>query len=427
MTEGINEAAGATDDLNAMLKENADASKGAEKSAKKFLAAFDEVYSIGDDDELDFPANKDNLPTDVNKANSENKDGATDKGKEDDDGLGFFPPGKRPPQNPPSSFMDELINTLQAAKDKALSIWNSLVVRYEQVLDLFSLPVFIPAPALAPRWKTVSDFIDDIKKKLAEPWPQPQPVPVPALSPLQMAIQAALEVVKGFWAEHKTAVLLTVGAIILGVVAYFLGLPALILEGLAILLPRLAMLFGRIPGLFSTALSRLPVIASSIAATVGNILSGIGNKIGNVVDKAKPLLSGAMGKAGNFINQGITGARNYISGLANGVTVPAFAAGAIATGPTFGLFGEAGDEAILPLSRINPIIDAAVDSSLQNRSGGTSADYIGFATAMASEIVAALQNANIIARIDTGRANMIALDRAQQQGRQMEKARVGGI
>ena len=78
-----------------------------------------------------------------------------------------------------------------------------------------------------------------------------------------------------------------------------------------------------------------------------------------------------MSNAGNFIGQGITGARNFISGLSNGLTVPAFATGGIATGPTFGLFGEAGDEAILPLSNINPIIDAAVDRLLQGRFGGS--------------------------------------------------------
>ena len=50
--------------------------------------------------------------------------------------------------------------------------------------------------------------------------------------------------------------------------------------------------------------------------------------------------------------------------------VPQLAEGGVATGPTVGLFGEAGDEAIMPLSKLDSMLSEAATGSA-GRSGST--------------------------------------------------------
>ena len=55
----------------------------------------------------------------------------------------------------------------------------------------------------------------------------------------------------------------------------------------------------------------------------------------------------------------------------NAPKIPEFAEGGIVTRPTIGLIGEAGDhEAVIPLPRLQPMIDEAVSKSIRDHHGG---------------------------------------------------------
>ena len=84
--------------------------------------------------------------------------------------------------------------------------------------------------------------------------------------------KTGFEILKQFWEDHKTEILVVVGLLIAGVVAYFVGLPASIIAAIANLASRLRPIFTAIgpmvwnairglPGLFTKAVRNFPSIA----------------------------------------------------------------------------------------------------------------------------------------------------------------------
>lgn len=101
--------------------------------------------------------------------------------------------------------------------------------------------------------------------------------------------------------------------------------------------------------------------------TIKNVFSGLGGFFSslwsqavswgaNLVNSIANGISGAMGNISSAIGKVVSGAKSAISGAASAVgsavssIIPHFAAGGIVNGSTYALVGEAGPEAIIPLS-----------------------------------------------------------------------------
>lgn len=84
-----------------------------------------------------------------------------------------------------------------------------------------------------------------------------------------------------------------------------------------------------------------------LAEAVGNLAGGIGDALGGAGEFVGDMVTGA----GNIIGNVASGASEFVGGIGNSLgNLFKFADGGIATGPVRGVFGEAGDEAVIPLT-----------------------------------------------------------------------------
>lgn len=126
----------------------------------------------------------------------------------------------------------------------------------------------------------------------------------------------------------------TVPAIIANLVRWFAELPGQIIAGFAAIPSRLAQIFND--------------AASTIKGIISGIISYIASAPGSIVDFGKGALNNMVG----VLNRAIVSFNSVTSKVGISLpTIPAFADGGIVTGPTIGLIGEAGPEAIIPLSQ----------------------------------------------------------------------------
>jgi hypothetical protein len=94
-----------------------------------------------------------------------------------------------------------------------------------------------------------------------------------------------------------------------------------------------------------------------IKQTVDTIWGGIEGVISTSVDKLKGIIGGFVGTAIDGLNTlidiwNIVPGSPHIDRLSKSNILPGFAEGGIVTGPTIGLIGEAGPEAIIPLKNL---------------------------------------------------------------------------
>lgn len=135
--------------------------------------------------------------------------------------------------------------------------------------------------------------------------------------------------------DLKQFLTVTVPAIVGDIVSWFMQLPDRVASAMAAL-P------GKLVSLFQSA-------AGSIKGVIQDIISFIANAPGAIVDFGKNAINSTVDVLNRFIN-----GFNSVAGKV-GITfpqIPKFAEGGIVTGPTLGLIGEAGPEAIIPLNRL---------------------------------------------------------------------------
>jgi len=164
---------------------------------------------------------------------------------------------------------------------------------------------------------------------------------------------------------------------------------------------------------YTETLKQQTSVANNLANSFGNIMA----QMANTKDPFKTMTEGlkqmviqlgiAVAKALIFdaIMAAITGGTALASGAAKagaglgsallGGMIPQHAEGGITTGPSIGMIGEAGPEAILPLDRFRGFVDqagkmGAMSAMANNNSGGGSGEF----TLRGNDLVLALQRSN---------------------------------
>lgn len=174
---------------------------------------------------------------------------------------------------------------------------------------------------------------------------------------VQTALKALYDGIN--WLQDK--MLYIIGYVVGTIVKFFLvDLPNAIGYFATVFIPKavdaIVGFFATLPQRIASALASLPSIMSNIFTAAKNIISSILNDIMNwVQDLPSRMLSG--------ITSGINWVIDKINAFANGFnaavpdslkikTIPHLADGGIVTKPTVALIGEAGAEAVVPLSKL---------------------------------------------------------------------------
>lgn len=132
----------------------------------------------------------------------------------------------------------------------------------------------------------------------------------------------------------------------------------------------------RVEKAFSSAVGSAMSSIGSLASAAGKTISNVGSSIANWAENHKTLLA-VGGIAGltiasggtDLIAGGIAAAGEALAGIGSGLGAAAlagvakFATGGIVTSPTLGVFGEAGPEAVIPLSEIGSVLNGLAKST----------------------------------------------------------------
>jgi hypothetical protein len=156
--------------------------------------------------------------------------------------------------------------------------------------------------------------------------------------------------------NFPTIVGVVMGTFVVFVVQAFEAMGKYLAQTVPVMVSNLAGYFAGLPGMILSAMASLPDRLSSffqgainnIKSLFSGLLSYIASAPGSIIDFGKSALNGFV----DVINKFVKGF-NSVSGKV-GISlpeIPKFANGGIVTGPTIGLIGEAGPEAIIPLSR----------------------------------------------------------------------------
>lgn len=186
-----------------------------------------------------------------------------------------------------------------------------------------------------------------------------------------LLVQAPLAFVKGFaegvvgfftWLYNMLVGHSIVPALVDGVVAWFRNLAAWITAPLQALWGNVnfwfAVVVNTVISATNTAWDHLKSFGawlqgtfSAILGTLGSVAAGVGQKIGDAFSGLGGAIHGGLSTVAGVIDKFdvMVNALPIIGGILHLPRVPAFAEGGIVTRPTFGVFGEAGPEALIPL------------------------------------------------------------------------------
>lgn len=107
---------------------------------------------------------------------------------------------------------------------------------------------------------------------------------------------------------------------------------------------------GLVTSIWNSCINGIKGFFSGLAAFASSVWNGIVNTVKSVINSVIGVINGAIGGINNVT------AKVGIPGIPK---IPMLAKGGIVTGPTFAMIGEAGDEAVIPLKKLNSYIDAA--------------------------------------------------------------------
>ena len=127
--------------------------------------------------------------------------------------------------------------------------------------------------------------------------------------------------------------------------------------------------FKDLPGRVASAIASLPDKLyqtfqsgiGSVRTLISDLLNYIANAPGSIVDFGKNALNKMVDTLNGFIN----GFNSKVPGFMQLPNIPKFAEGGIVTRPTLGIIGEAGPEAVVPLSRLGMAGGGGINITLQ--------------------------------------------------------------
>lgn len=399
--DSISQAAMSYEEYAKALAGAGDAAQGAGKEFKKFLAAFDEVYQIGEEAK-DQTGNGLTLPGMPGNGGPGDQGGPgvpVGGGVNVPDVPQYIPPiiwgGIQPP---PGAVAEELETALERIRNALLQplpavalpnlvpvpdpvpVWVTVQQGIVAVLEALKTSITAAALAagtsLAAAWVAVGVTIQGVYAALQTAWSNLVSVWQTSLSTVQGILQAISEVwgtaldkvrqvIDGFreWAQEvwnrlgeslrttwETALAFIQnlwenhkGVVIGIIIALIAGVVTVVAGGPAAIAGALAPLVPAIAGL----LSRIPGLFSNVFGRIPGIVSGILSGIMSTV-------SSWASRIGSIISNVLSGARTTLSGRysSRSVTIPAYASGGIAWEPQIAAVAEEEPEAIIPLSKL---------------------------------------------------------------------------
>ncbi len=190
---------------------------------------------------------------------------------------------------------------------------------------------------------TISSTASNLSAKWSPQWEQ-----------FKNIIGNGLSRIKGFWEEHKKAILITAGLLVAGIILAFTGLPSGILATVGMLLARLGSVLARIGPLFRTAIqnvprifseifSRLPESAQTVITRIVQFFQGLPGRIWDAIKSIPDKIASVFSRI-QLPSFNISGAFGRLANIAG------FASGGIIDEESIVRVGERGKrEAIVPL------------------------------------------------------------------------------
>lgn len=280
-------------------------------------------------------------------------------------------------------------------------IFNSLVkVFREDIMPAAQKMVKEALPPLLDAFTKIGDFIKDpllptvgkmVAIFLGDVVPTVMRVADIIVTNLKPALEVAVKWVRdelapkfqdflGWFKKDGIPVIEKVASVVGGVLSVaFQGLGPIVSTSFTIATESTKVLFGVVNGLV-TFLQHAPDTIGTAFQIMGNIIGGAFNGAKWVVGKAVNFLIDALNTVSHGINILIDGnnAINPIFKIGRIPDIPyvPFAQGGLVTGPTRGLLGEAGSEAVLPLAKMVPLFADAMISASRQVSQSASAQQI---------------------------------------------------
>ena len=240
-----------------------------------------------------------------------------------------------------------LTGTWNAIKGVAADVWGAIKTVVVDVVDFIVGAIVIDLDALDPQWREHWNALVTFLKS--------------AWDGIKNMVRDAMAAMSGFIMPVLTAIANAWNAAWGGMSSFFGG----IWDGIKTALQSaIDWIVGKLNALVSTV--------SSIAGTITGPISSVANMLGSAASSAANLAKSAVGSI-----------------TATGAGITKLASGGIVTQPTFALVGEAGPEAVIPLSRF------ASGGTMQG--GGNITVNINGSVYSGKE--AALEMANEIARV----------------------------
>ena len=274
-------------------------------------------------------------------------------------------------------FRDDFIPAVIQVKDTAIDVFMSIKNYLEQV--------FWPAI------QVVIDFVIDYFKFW---WEQ-----------VKIFIDLVIAIFKGEWKEALDLFLEMVGNTIQFVVDFFIKLPGRLLKALPpiifalmdiakafaqFLLEKVARIIDKIVDFFIGLPKRLLDAGVDIASALFDMGVNFGKTIVNALVEGLRRAGGAISSyimslvpdVGSIVDSIVGGAKSKAKGIL-GAVIPGLATGGIVTKPTLAVIGEAGPEAVIPLSKSGQMGGTTINLTI-NAGVGTDGVQVG------DEIVGAL-------------------------------------
>lgn len=287
----------------------------------------------------------------------------------------------------PAEALNELQTKLaNSAKDYVNTPWGQLEVAKAKA----GLLAETLGASLLPALSTILQILTPLIQRFAD-WAAAHPqlltailVTVGAIGVLFLAISAIAAIVGAF-----TAALLALWPVIVAV--------GVVMTALAGPIIALGILIGVLAFIVTSRWNDIKVGTQVVWDAITGIIKVAVDYITGLVQGMWSTVNGIIGNIVNAVNS----AKNAVSGFGSNVAagasvvqhaiIPKFASGGIVTGPTLGLIGEAGPEAVIPLSKMGSMNGTNINITITGNTISNQMDLHSITNAVSAEIVRALR------------------------------------
>ncbi len=241
---------------------------------------------------------------------------------------------------------DEIVRVWQKLTAVAGAVWNGLLKLITTDINLIVGAILVNLNALDPQWRkqwqALLSFLDAV-------WNDIRTAVTMAMRFVTQNITAAMRLLSAWWTAAWTAISQVVSDVWTAITSNVTAAAASVRDAVEGPVTELAAWWKAVWQSFRDFFKQ---IWNDIASFVDAIITKIIGYFQKLANEANKVIGSITGGFGNTVISGINtviGAGAKATGL-SAFTIPHFASGGIVTGPTIALIGEAGPEAVVPLS-----------------------------------------------------------------------------